>query len=214
MSDPARRPRSKKGRSRTDGAATAASKSRRKTRTAPSSAPKSTESSASVSSGKAGRPTDYRPEMAEQAFKLCLLGATDRDLAGFFDVSEQTINAWKQAQPEFLESIKGGKERADAEVANSLYRRALGYSHPAVKIITVSQGANAGSVVEQVPYTEHYPPDTAAGIFWLKNRKKAAWRDRIDHANDPDNPMIASIIVVPKKDVATASPLAAEPEAG
>jgi hypothetical protein len=28
-----------------------------------------------------------------------------------------------------------------------------------------------------VPYIEHVPPDTTAGIFWLKNRKSAEWRD-------------------------------------
>jgi hypothetical protein len=27
-------------------------------------------------------------------------------------------------------------------------------------------------------YTEHYPPDTAAGIFWLTNRQKHLWKQR------------------------------------
>jgi hypothetical protein len=26
-------------------------------------------------------------------------------------------------------------------------------------------------------YTEHCPPDTTAGIFWLKNRRPDQWRD-------------------------------------
>jgi hypothetical protein len=72
----------------------------------------------------AGRPTLYREEYTEQALKLCRLGATDRELADFFDVSEQTINAWKDAHPEFLESLKDGKAKADAEVADKLFRRA------------------------------------------------------------------------------------------
>lgn len=55
---------------------------------------------------KIGRPSAYKPEYAEQARKLCLLGHTDAELASFFDVSEQTINAWKHAHPDFLESIK------------------------------------------------------------------------------------------------------------
>lgn len=145
-----------------------------------------------------GRPSAYRAEYAEQAFKLCLLGATDKDIADFFGVSEQTVNAWKQSQPDFLESLKRGKDSADAEVAHRLYQRALGYEHKAVKIMQYE------GVPVIVPYTERYAPDTAAGIFWLKNRKKVSWRDRIDHANDPDNPLIGMAIVVPKKDVATA----------
>lgn len=94
-------------------------------------------------------------------------------------MSQQTVNAWKDAHPEFLESLKAGKEGADANVAKSLYRRALGYSHPAVKIITVPRGNNQGSDVEEVPYTERYAPDTTAAIFWLKNRKPELWRDKI-----------------------------------
>ena len=54
-----------------------------------------------------GRPTRYKQEYAEQALKLCRLGAKDSELADFFQVSEQTINAWKKAHPEFLESLKG-----------------------------------------------------------------------------------------------------------
>ncbi len=33
----------------------------------------------------------YRPEYAEQTYKLCLLSATDQDIADFFKVSRDTI---------------------------------------------------------------------------------------------------------------------------
>jgi hypothetical protein len=125
----------------------------------------------------AGRPTAYKDEYAVQAKKLCLLGAKDSELADFFEVSEQTINAWKIAQPIFLESLREGKADADANVAHSLYRRALGYSHEAVKIVADAKSGDSAIV----PYTEHYPPDTTACIFWLKNRRKAEWRDKVDH---------------------------------
>src|SRR5260221_6883935 len=81
-----------------------------------------------------GRPTDYREEYAEEAYKLCLLGATDSEMAEFFGVSEVTLNAWKKAQPLFLKSLTRGKMIADANVAERLYMRGLGYSHEAVKI--------------------------------------------------------------------------------
>lgn len=123
-----------------------------------------------------GRPSKYRAEFADQARKLCLLGATDKDLADFFDTTEQTVNAWKQAHPEFLESLKSGKSLADAVVAEKLYRRATGYEHEAVKIV-----ADAKTGAEHtVPYTERYPPDTTACIFWLKNRQRDKWRDKVD----------------------------------
>ncbi len=125
-----------------------------------------------------GRPTDYKREYNEQARKLCLLGATDAELGDFFGVTEQTVNNWKHAHPSFFESLKAGKAKADAIVAHSLYHRAIGYKHDAVKILTVADGNNMGSHVEQVPYVERYAPDTAAAIFWLKNRRPDLWRER------------------------------------
>ena len=121
-----------------------------------------------------GRPTAYKTEYDEQAFKLCLLGSTDKELANFFNVSEQTINFWKQSQPSFLESLKSGKEKADAEVAKSLYKRATGYRINTEKIFQFQ-----GEPVI-VPTIEEIAPDTGAAMAWLKNRQPAKWRDKQD----------------------------------
>jgi hypothetical protein len=50
---------------------------------------------------KVGRPSKYRDEFPEQAFKLCLLGATDVQLAAFFDVDVATIDRWKGSTRSF-----------------------------------------------------------------------------------------------------------------
>ena len=122
-----------------------------------------------------GRPSKYKPEFCEQAAKLCKLGATDRELADFFEVREQTITNWKTQYPEFLGSLKRAKQESDDRVEQSLYRRALGYSHDAVKILLTKDGD-----VYREEYVEHYPPDTVACIFWLKNRRPDQWRDKFD----------------------------------
>lgn len=130
-----------------------------------------------------GRPTDYSPDYDEQVLKLCRLGATDKELADFFDVSEQTLNTWKKKHPSFLESIKEGKERSDAEIANSLFHRAKGYSHKDVHI------SNYQGEITQTEIIKHYPPDPTSCIFWLKNRRRNTkhnkveipWLDRTDH---------------------------------
>jgi hypothetical protein len=114
--------------------------------------------SAKAEARPVGRPTDYREQYAEQAYKLCLLGATDKKMADFFGVSEQTLNAWKVAQPQFLESITRGKEIADAEIAEALFHRAKGYSHPEDDIRTVSNGPT-GSEIVITPTIKHYPRD-------------------------------------------------------
>lgn len=121
-----------------------------------------------------GRPSKFKPEFVGQAQKLAQLGATDREVADFFGVNEATVHRWKHEHPEFCESLKVGKEAADDRVEQSLYRRALGYSHDAVKIMTAD-----GEVVHEA-YVEHYPPDTTAAIFWLKNRRPGAWRDKTE----------------------------------
>lgn len=122
---------------------------------------------------KRGRKSEYRIEYADQALKLCLLGATDKELSEFFSVSEQTLNKWKKDYPEFLESLKKGKNIADANVASRLYNRAIEYNCKATKFATSN-----GKITDSKEFIEHYPPDTTAAIFWLKNRQPEKWRDK------------------------------------
>jgi hypothetical protein len=122
-----------------------------------------------------GRPSKYKEEYAQQAAKLCALGATDAQIADFFEVAISTVSLWKVQYPEFSEAIKVPKAEADERVEQSLYRRAMGYEHDEVDIRVV------GGELVQTPIRKYYPPDTAAAIFWLKNRKKEEWRDKHDH---------------------------------
>lgn len=142
--------------------------------------------------GLPGRPSKYKAEYDQQAFKLCLLGATDKDLAGFFEVSEDTINEWKTVHDSFSVSVKKGKEQADAEVASRLYHRALGYSHPDTDIKVIDHEIVMTDVIK------HYPPDATSAIFWLKNRQRDKWRDRIVNTHeggDSDKPILQHITV-------------------
>jgi hypothetical protein len=120
--------------------------------------------------GVVGRPTKYKEEYAEQAYNYCLLGAIDKQLAIFFSVDVSTIHQWKHDHPDFSDSIKKGKEVADLEVTQSLKKRASGMK---LKKQTVKDGV----IVET---EDEIPPDTAAAIFWLKNRQPEFWRDKQD----------------------------------
>jgi hypothetical protein len=105
-------------------------------------------------------------------------GKTLADIAEHFGVNRDTITEWQIRHPEFSAAIELGREDASDAVERALFERARGYSHPAVKILTVSGGQGMGSSVEQIPYTEHYPPDPEAAKYWLKNRRPATWRDK------------------------------------
>jgi hypothetical protein len=122
--------------------------------------------------GRAGRPSSYKPEYVNMAKQAAKLGATDADLARIFGVSDATIDNWKAQHPDFLGSLKAGKEEADARVERSLYSRAVGYSFKSEKIF-----CNKDGEVTRVPIVEHVPPDVTAQIFWLKNRNPSHWRD-------------------------------------
>ena len=142
---------------------------------------------------KGGRPTDYREGYIAIVINLALLGLTDKQMASAFDVSEQTFNAWKNKYPEFLASIKEGKERADAKVIQGLYNRATGYEYKEdyvekVKIPGKSHINKKGELIEvgggerlkKYVITKRMAPDVTAQIYWLKNRQPEHWRDKKD----------------------------------
>ena len=139
--------------------------------------------------GNGGRASSYRKEYCEQARKLCLLGATDKDLADFFEVSEKTIYNWRVKHVEFLRANKEGKTIADAEVAASLFHRAKGHSHPDTHV------SNFHGKITITPLTKHYPADTTAALIWLKNRQPDKWRDNkgIDLSGKDGAPITVSI---------------------
>jgi len=137
-----------------------------------------------------GRPSKYKTEYAQKAYKLCLLGATDKDMADFFEVAEDTIYEWKKVHQEFSETLKRGKLEADAVIAQKLYHRAKGYEHKELITATFQ-----GQITDMREVTKHYPPDTTAAIFWLKNRQPRQWRDRqeIDLGNKDDKPFVIKL---------------------
>lgn len=116
-----------------------------------------------------GQPSKYRKEYAKPAAKMCELGATDADLADFFDVSVRTIWRWQAKHAEFCHALKIGKEIADDRVERSLYHCANGYEYDAEKV------TQTGGVVT---YRAYEPKNHVAAIFWLKNRRSKEWRDK------------------------------------
>lgn len=121
-----------------------------------------------------GRPSTYQAAYATQAAKLCELGATDEELAVFFEVDTRTIYRWRNQHEDFCQAVIAGKERADARVERALYNRAVGYTYESEKVFQF-QGA-----VIRAPTLEHVPPDPGAAMNWLKNRQGERWRDKQD----------------------------------
>ncbi|MDF7813618.1 hypothetical protein [Hymenobacter sp. YC55] len=92
---------------------------------------------------------------------------TVQELVAATGLTDKTVKA-------HLKRVKLGDGKSNVfqaltpNVILKLYERAVGYSHPAVKFLTVSQGSGLGSSVEECEYTEHYPPDTAAAKLFVQ----------------------------------------------
>jgi len=115
------------------------------------------------------RPSSYKAEYAKIAEKMCILGATDLDLAEAFDVTVRSIHNWKIKHKAFFHSLSAAKDGYDYRIERSLAMRAIGYSHPDTDIRVID-----GKIVV-TNTTKHYPPDTKAALAWLYNRKPDRW---------------------------------------
>jgi hypothetical protein len=116
-----------------------------------------------------GRPTLYRRDYCELARNYCLLGATNADLAEFFNVTTRTIDNWIATHPEFATAVREAKVMADARVARCLYERAVGYEQTVER--TVLHLGKEWTITNKV----RHPPDTRACTFWLRNRQPRFW---------------------------------------
>lgn len=104
----------------------------------------------------------------EEAYRLALLGLTDEQVAKGLGVSRATVQRWKRRHVRFAAALSRGRQAADVEVANALYRAAVGYVDEDGK---------------------RFQPNVPAAIFWL--RARAGWRDRDPSVTTVTNNTIA-----------------------
>lgn len=102
-------------------------------------------------------------------------GLTDQQIAEKLGISHDTFYTYKKQYSEFSEVLKKGKEVADYEVQNALFRAAIGFHYD-------EQSTTAtGGVVTLRKFCK---PNTSAQIFWLKNRCPDKWRDKTEVKQD------------------------------
>lgn len=157
----------------------------------------------------------YKPEYAEQARKLCLLGHVDTELATFFKVTVRTLHNWKKNHPEFSEAINDGKQKPDAEVAAALYKSCVGYEwteQQPIKIRKVEYNAEGKRISEteeivMVEVRRFIPSSPVASFFWLKNRRSINWRNQplegTGDASEGIRELAAAIRASPRSDPQT-----------
>lgn len=119
-----------------------------------------------------------RDNFLEEVTNYCLLGATDKELGAFFGISEHQVQSWAGFKDDgyiiqdFADAVNAGRDMADARIARAMFKRAEGYDITSNRVIITKGHAQV------IEVTEHVPPDTQAGKFWLTNRAKRKWKDR------------------------------------
>ena len=103
-------------------------------------------------------------------------GLVDEQIARNCGVSRSTLNEWRKKYPDISDTLKRAREVADREVENALYKSAIGHKETVKKVFRVKD--ELVEAEEEI----YFPPNVTAQIFWLKNRKKEVWKDRIDQS--------------------------------
>ena len=109
-------------------------------------------------------------------------GLTDEQIANNIGISRSTLFEWRKNNQDISNALKKGKEVVDYEVENALLKRALGYT-----IKLKEQKIDKDGCVHDLEKDVHIPADTTAQIFWLKNRRKMQWRDKVEYENTSAN---------------------------
>lgn len=97
-------------------------------------------------------------------------GLTEEQIAANMGIGRSTLSAWKNQFPDIVEALKKGKEVFDRQVENALFKSAMGY-------FVEEERIDDDGVTTIKKYIQ---PNTTAQIFWLKNRKPAQWRDKVE----------------------------------
>jgi hypothetical protein len=135
--------------------------------------------------------TTYSNEYPDQAYKLCLLGCTEREITSFFGICRSTFTNWKKNHLPFADALQRGQKKADMEVAVSLYSATVDRvitTKQAIKCKEVYYDDNGKRVekerIEVVEVDKHLPADFRSQQFWLRNRNPRQWNEKYDEGED------------------------------
>lgn len=111
-------------------------------------------------------------------------GLSEDQIAKNMGITRPTLWDWKKKETNIFNALKKGKEVADYEVENAVFKRATGYTYEEK---TYENGLLVKTVVKEVA------PDTTAQIYWLKHRQREKWGEKETTNNNDINQRITNI---------------------
>ncbi len=121
-----------------------------------------------------------KPEGLTRIQGWAMDGLTIEEIAAQIRINPDTLYTWMNRFPEISDAIKNNKDVADRLVEQALFNKALGRCKVTETVkerrLNVKTGEYELVVVKET--IKGVPPDVAAQVFWLKNRKPNTWRDK------------------------------------
>jgi len=128
---------------------------------------------------KGGRPKEDVADKVdfEQVEKIAGLGMTDVEIGYILGVTERTVNNWKKDE-RFLSALKRGKAIANAQLVETFFKRANGYTVEEVTYEAIKYGNGTVTKNQKVKtVVKHIEPNPTCLIFGLKNRMPDRYRE-------------------------------------
>lgn len=120
---------------------------------------------------KRGPKSRFRKEYVAIVERLFATGLTDSEVARSLSIGTRTLYHWASEHPELLHSMRLGKQ-SDERVKLAAFKLACGYSRNGV----------------------YYPPNVSAIRFWLRNRCREEFPDRVEMTGKGGGPIQQQVV--------------------
>lgn len=150
--------------------------------------------------------TAYEEKIRPNLGRIALMagkGATVKEICKALDICQETLRrylklgeAGDERYTDLCTCIAQGRELADENVEDALYKRACGFEYMEER--HEEKLDRMGNVVELITKTNRVvPPDPTSAMFWLTNRKPRDWRyQRREQEMEADSG--CGVILIPK----------------
>lgn len=134
-------------------------------------------------------------------------GLSDEKIAKQIGISRSTLNEWKKKHEKIREALSTGKEYANRQVENSLYKMTQGGMVKVRKAFKLKRVEfdNSGKRVSEEEYLDtceedqYIEPDIKAIIFWLKNKMPEEWKEKISENEMGEENKERMVVLTPRE---------------
>lgn len=121
-----------------------------------------------------------KPEKLEQITNWAAKGLTHTEIAESMGITRETLYQWMSKFSDISDAIKTGRQLSVQAIENQFFKNAFGMLEEVTEIIEEDQVWDGTKWIAKKRHvrktTKKIPPNTAAQIFYLKN--KAGYSDK------------------------------------